>query len=220
MSSIYSTGSASFAVQIATGAIDVYMLTKPVHGPMRFVKQLLWIETIVQVIEASFYIWLISKVKHEHISQVRYYDWVITTPTMLFTYMMYLSHLHKKTINNNLYDTAMERLPDILPIVALNTLMLFFGYLAEIGSLSAPVGVSLGFFPFFAMFAWIYFKFANESFLGRATFYYFSSVWGLYGIAALLPYIYKNISYNVLDIFAKNFFGLFLAYTLWRSQKA
>jgi hypothetical protein len=220
MSSIFSTGQISFAVQLITGAIDIYILSKPVYGVMRFVKQLLWIETFVQVIEASFYVWLITKVKREHISQVRYYDWIITTPTMLFTYMMYLTHLHKKTIKNNLYDTAMDRLPDILPIVALNTLMLFFGYLAEIGKLSTLVGVSLGFFPFFAMFAWIYFRFASESTIGRATFFYFSTVWGLYGVAALLPYVYKNISYNVLDIFAKNFFGLFLAYTLWTSPKA
>jgi hypothetical protein len=220
MSSIYSSGTASFAVQIATGAVDIYVLTKPVHGPMRFVKQLLWIETVVQIVEASFYIWLISKVKHEHISQVRYYDWIITTPSMLFTYMMYLTHLHKKTINHNLYDTAIDRLPDILPIVALNTLMLFFGYLAEIGKLSAHVGVSLGFIPFFVMFAWIYERFASESAMGRATFCYFSTVWGLYGVAALLPYVYKNISYNVLDVFAKNFFGLFLAYTLLTSSKS
>jgi hypothetical protein len=219
MSSINSSGKASFIVQLITGAIDIYVLTKPVYGPMRFVKQLLWIETTVQVIEASFYIWLITKVKREHISEVRYYDWLITTPSMLFTYMMYLTHLNKKTSNHNLYDTAMNRLPDILPILALNTLMLFFGYLAEIGKLSAPVGVSLGFFPFFAMFAWIYVRFASESALGRATFYYFSTVWGLYGVAALLPYVYKNISYNVLDVFAKNFFGLFLAYTLIQSIK-
>jgi hypothetical protein len=219
MSSINSTGKASFVVQLITGAIDIYVLTKPIYGPMRFVKQLLWIETTVQVIEASFYIWLISKVKREHISQVRYYDWIITTPSMLFTYMMYLTHLHKKTVNHNLYVTAMDRLPDILPIIALNTLMLFFGYLTEIGKLSAPVGVSLGFIPFFTMFAWIYTKFANESALGRGTFWYFSTVWGLYGVAALLPYVYKNISYNVLDVFAKNFFGLFLAYTLLESIK-
>lgn len=219
MSTINSTGKASFVVQVITGAIDIYVLTKPVYGPMRFVKQLLWIETTVQLIEASFYVWLITHVKREHISEVRYYDWLITTPSMLFTYMMYLTHLNKKTINHNLYDTAMNRLPDILPILGLNTLMLFFGYLAEIGKLSAPVGVSLGFFPFFAMFAWIYVQFASESALGRATFYYFSTVWGLYGVAALLPYVYKNISYNVLDVFAKNFFGLFLAYTLIQSIK-
>jgi bacteriorhodopsin len=219
MSSINSTGKASFVVQVITGAIDIYVLTKPIYGPMRFVKQLLWIETTVQLIEASFYIWLISKVKRERISEVRYYDWVITTPSMLFTYMMYLTHLHKKTINHNLYATAMDRLPDILPIVALNTLMLFFGYLAEIGKLSTLVGVTLGFFPFFTMFAWIYFKFANESALGRGTFWYFATVWGLYGVAALLPYVYKNISYNVLDVLAKNFFGLFLAYTLIQSIK-
>jgi hypothetical protein len=37
-------------------------------------------------------------------------------------------------------------------------------------------------------------------------------VWSLYGIAALLPTLQKNISYNGLDIIAKNFYGLFIFY--------
>lgn len=217
MLTINSTGKASLAVQFITTIIDIYVVIKPVYGPMRFVKNLLWIETIVQLIEASFYVWFIFLNKSGNITKVRYYDWIITTPSMLFTYIMYLTHIHKKTINHNLYATTINRLPDILPIIALNTLMLFFGYLAEIGKLSTLVGITLGFVPFFAMFVWIYVEFASESAFGRATFYYFSIVWGLYGVAALFPYVYKNISYNILDVFAKNFFGLFLAYTLVQS---
>jgi bacteriorhodopsin len=34
--------------------------------------------------------------------------------------------------------------------------------------------------------------------------------WSLYGIAAVLNFENKNTSYNVLDIFAKNFYGIFL----------
>jgi hypothetical protein len=33
-------------------------------------------------------------------------------------------------------------------------------------------------------------------------------------MAALLPYKLKNNSYNILDLFAKNFFGIYLSYLL------
>jgi bacteriorhodopsin len=35
-----------------------------------------------------------------------------------------------------------------------------------------------------------------------------------YGIVAILPYYLKNALYNILDLFAKNFFGIFLSYIL------
>jgi hypothetical protein len=47
-------------------------------------------------------------------------------------------------------------------------------------------------------------------------FWYFAGVWSLYGVAAIMPYYWKNIGYNILDIFSKNFFGLYLAYVLWK----
>jgi hypothetical protein len=37
----------------------------------------------------------------------------------------------------------------------------------------------------------------------------------LYGVAAVLPYGSKNAMYNVLDLFSKNFFGLFLGYLIY-----
>ena len=40
------------------------------------------------------------------------------------------------------------------------------------------------------------------------------SVWSLYGVAALMPADIKNISYNLLDIVAKNFYGLYLYYKI------
>jgi hypothetical protein len=60
----------------------------------------------------------------------------------------------------------------------------------------------------------IYEKFARYSENGKKIFYYFFITWSLYGFAALMPYHYKNISYNILDLFAKNFFGLYLAFIL------
>ena len=40
------------------------------------------------------------------------------------------------------------------------------------------------------------------------------SIWSLYGVAAVLPTIPKNLSYNVLDIISKNFYGLFIYYKI------
>jgi bacteriorhodopsin len=37
---------------------------------------------------------------------------------------------------------------------------------------------------------------------------------GIYGIAAVMNHEVKNNMYNVLDIFAKNFFGLYLCYRI------
>jgi bacteriorhodopsin len=44
----------------------------------------------------------------------------------------------------------------------------------------------------------------------HALFFYFFVVWGLYGVAALAPHRLKNTGYNILDLFAKNFFGVYL----------
>jgi bacteriorhodopsin len=62
------------------------------------------------------------------------------------------------------------------------------------------------------MFYVIYTKYAQFTSHGTSTFVYFVIVWGLYGVAALMSYKVKNVMYNILDLFAKNFFGLFLAF--------
>jgi bacteriorhodopsin len=54
----------------------------------------------------------------------------------------------------------------------------------------------------------------------KGLFWYFFSVWSIYGIAALFPYKEKNISYNILDLFSKNFFGLFLSYKVYVNKKS
>jgi hypothetical protein len=90
-----------------------------------------------------------------------------------------------------------------------------FGYLGELKKISLFTSVFGGFVPFFMMFYIIYENFAKYTDLGTSLFWYFVIVWGLYGVAACLSYKLKNTSYNILDLFAKNFFGLFLAYLLY-----
>jgi hypothetical protein len=92
--------------------------------------------------------------------------------------------------------------------------MLIFGYLGEVNIIDTLSGVLLGFVPFLIYYYIIYVKYARESKDGWKLFWYFFTFWSLYGVVALLPYYIKNALYNILDLFAKNFFGLFLSYII------
>ena len=94
MSPIYNTGIVSLFIQTVTGLFDLYILLLPSVPSLFFLKTLLWIEFWVQVVEAIFYVWLIRGFRElKNITQYRYYDWIITTPSMLFTYCMYLIYI-------------------------------------------------------------------------------------------------------------------------------
>jgi bacteriorhodopsin len=88
--------------------------------------------------------------------------------------------------------------------------MLATGVLGEIGALPLIPATLLGFGGLAVSFATIYRKFAKDSPVGRVMFAFLATVWSAYGLAFLFPAAIKNISFNVLDVFAKNFFGVYL----------
>lgn len=229
MISIYNTGFASLIVQISTVIFDIYVLSLKQDPSLSIVRNLLIIEILVQLIEGTFYIWLVFNIsKYSNITPIRYYDWIITTPTMLLTYCLYLVYIRDRQEiaagekepddSESFYKLLMSNLPTLIPIFILNALMLMFGYLAEIGKISYNMGAILGFVPFFAFFYMIYENYAKYTNIGRMTFWIFSGIWGLYGVASILSYKWKNVFYNILDLFSKNFFGIFLAYILYTNQ--
>jgi len=214
---IYTSGLLSFIIQIITIIIDTYALSIPTPYKFIGIKILLWVEYIVNFIEFSFYLWLLRNFSTIHnITKFRYYDWAITTPTMLFTYSMYLLVIKKieKNEKYNLFNLINDEKYNLILIFILDWLMLYFGYISELGKINAKISTFLGFIPFIIMFYIIYEKYAKFSSFGINTFIYFVSIWALYGLAAIMSYNIKNIMYNILDLFAKNFFALFLAYVL------
>ena len=78
-------------------------------------------------------------------------------------------------------------------------------------------GVLFGFIPFFIYFYLIYENFAKYTKSGLNLFWFFFVVWSMYGIAALMSYKIKNIMYNVLDILAKNLFGVYLGFVILKA---
>ena len=91
MNIIYSTGIFSLIVQFITAVVDFYVLSLAIPASFSLLRELLVMELLVQIIESSFYIWMVSKFSTiKNITPFRYYDWMITTPTMLITFMFYL----------------------------------------------------------------------------------------------------------------------------------
>jgi hypothetical protein len=176
-------------------------------------------EVIVQIIEGSFYsYWLYNFNKITNITPRRYADWSLTTPTMLITLIFYLIFLQYRELGRSheleFFDLFQKNLAPLTNILSLNWMMLFFGYLSEIKLLPTTPAVLMGFVPFLVYFYMIYAKYAVKSADGYKIFGYFLFFWSLYGVAAFMPYSIKNMSYNILDLFSKNFFSVFLAYNI------
>jgi bacteriorhodopsin len=224
MELIHHSAGLSLFIQIITGLVDYYVLTLPTAQHLKLLRELLLLEFIVQIVEGTFYVWLVFAISSaKNITLYRYWDWFITTPTMLITFSTFLIYLKFKesdATNIPSFTTIIsDNLKTYSAIVLLNAAMLLFGYLGELKKISLFTSVFGGFVPFFIMFYMIYENFAKYTYLGTTLFWYFVIVWGLYGVAACLSYNLKNTSYNILDLFAKNFFGLFLAYLLYSNYK-
>ena len=217
----YSTLIASIVLQIITGIIEIATgIFAHVPPEFNIIRQLLFLEIIVQTVEGLFYVWLVYNFTNVvNVTPKRYIDWAITTPTMLITLVFYLIFLEKRekqidTTALHFFDLVIEHGKTISNILMLNWAMLFFGYLGEMKVLSTLTGVLLGFVPFLLYYYIIYQKYVGDSSSGMKIFWYFFIFWSLYGVVALLPYYLKNGLYNILDLFAKNFFGLFLSYII------
>jgi hypothetical protein len=209
----------SVAVQIITGMIDIGAFFVKVPTIYSLIRQLLILELIVQFFEGMFYVWLVYNfTKVLNVTPKRYVDWVITTPTMLVTLMLYLIYLEKRVENKtnelDFFTLLKDNSNIIIPVLLLNWLMLLFGYLSEMKIIPVLLGVFLGFIPFLIYYYIIYVNFVTQNTSGYLLFWYFFFFWSLYGFVAFLPYYLKNSFYNILDLFAKNFFGIFLGYMI------
>ncbi len=224
MSLFQTTAFTSYAVQIATGLLEFTGLLTPVKAKDQIVKQLLASELFIQLIEFSFYTYLIYTLTLHPSYKVktykRYTDWSLTTPIMLVNFALFFKYLTRESKGESqptFWESAREELPTLLPIILANFLMLLVGFLGEVGSINLYLAVAVGFLPFAFMFKQLYSNYV-ETFLSKIVFYAIFSIWGLYGVAATLDYELKNSAYNIIDLFSKNAFGLFLYFYVRRLE--
>jgi hypothetical protein len=213
---IYQTAYLSLLIQIVVGIIDFIALQIKVPENKILFKDLLKIELGVQIVEMIFYIWLVFNFSTlSNITPLRYYDWILTTPTMLLTLMAFLD----KDQYLGIKDYIIKNKYDLMKVISANMMMLILGLMGELGYIQYQLAIVLGFIPFLYYYNEIYTKYVKDKdqpLLKKGLFWFFFVVWSLYGVAAFFPYILKNSFYNILDLFAKNTTGLFLAYFIWK----
>jgi bacteriorhodopsin len=208
----------SIGIQAVTGLLGLHGLTIPLEPKDEVLRQVLGLELIVQAIEFIFYLGFASTLNLNSLTQARYYDWFLSTPIMLFTISLYFFYVNfieehdDKTIG--LVDFAKNNSKQIFGFVLLNFLMLLFGFLGERGIMNKMLAFVLGTGALVGSFGIIYENYAKYSEKTRNIFWIMFGLWSLYGIAFLMPQVAKNLGYTTLDIFAKNFFGLFLYFTI------
>ena len=213
----------SLILQIITGLIPIPGLYIKLQEKDKILTDILLLETVVQFIELFFYVWIAFSILNiKRMASRRYLDWFITTPTMLLSTIMFMKYqerkekdeLESKPLTTRNFITENKDL--IMKIFGFNFLMLVFGYLGEINTISKYISIPVGFGFFYKTFEIIYNNYANFTNKGKLLFAFIASVWSLYGIAAMMKPNEKNISYNLLDIVAKNFYGLYIYYEITR----
>jgi bacteriorhodopsin len=210
----------SVIVQLVIGIISTRGVFIKVDAKHKILTQILILETIVQYIELCFYLYFLKQFDVLSLSKIaytRYYDWLVTTPTMLISTVLYFKY--EEHIENNkpgvldFFTILKEEKTNIINIVVSNFFMLLFGYLGEKNIINKKVSIPLGFGAFANTFNLIY-TYASKSVTGKKIFNIILPIWGMYGIAACLNDKHKNNMFNILDIFSKNFFSLFIYYKL------
>jgi hypothetical protein len=207
----------SLFIQILTSSIALSGVFINVDEKDKVLTEILILETFVQFVEAFFYVWVIYALKDLNImTPRRYIDWCITTPIMLITTIIFMEYQYNLESKNNKIITMKEffyeNKENIIKIILFNALMLFFGFLGESQMINKPLAVTIGFYFFYMSFRIIYNEYAYKTKIGVNLFKFLTICWSLYGVAALADIKTKNISYNLLDIVSKNFYGLYIYY--------
>ncbi len=206
----------SIIIQIISTVITWEGLFKNLKGSDVVLKEILAIENIVQIIEFTFYLYIASyNTDVSKMGTLRYVDWFVTTPTMLFTTIVYMEY-------NNVKDKG--EILDVKKFISLNKMkmykifvnnffMLVCGLLVELDIINMYLGISIGFYFFYQTFKIIH-TYTKNNVINDRLYTFLVIVWGLYGFAAMLSNKNKNISYNLLDLVAKNFYGLYIYFLI------
>ena len=223
---IFDTAFISLIVQFITGIVGSIGIFVPLNKKDSLLTDVIIIETIVQFIEFIFYIWLVYSVssKTMNITSIRYIDWSLTTPMMLISTILYFSYTSQKeefkdAEGNITLNSILKKDYKIILLFCLsNLMMLFFGVLGELDIIDRYVSFILSTFFFLITFKIIYDYYVELDDSNKPLFYVIFSIWALYGVAFLFNYRYRNSFYNILDIFSKNFYGLFIFYKIYQKK--
>lgn len=208
----------SIVAQILTGVVGLVGIFIALPSHHLILSQILQMELVVQIIEFVFYLWLYFFFHLPSMAAIRYIDWFITTPIMLLSMSAYFTYtrLLKEERVMTLTEFIDSNRKTLMTIFGANFLMLLFGVLGELSILPILPAFLLGSVAFGASFTTLYREFYSKE--SVVLFSILTGVWALYGVAYLFPVAVKNIGFNLLDIIAKNFFGVFLFFIIYKNR--
>ena len=223
---VYYSAYVSLIVQFLIGIICIYAYY--LDGVSSFLKDILKLEIVVQMIEFTFYVWLVmnfSQIKM-NVTIIRYFDWFITTPTMLFSMIAFMIYYKKIEEEKNqddslsVYNIYNENQQNILLVLLLNFIMLLFGFLGELKIINKMIAFLVGTVSLIYSFNIIFNNFVQGNKVNEYVYWSTFILWSLYGVAYLFSYNIKNTIYNILDIFSKNISALAVVlYIVYKSAK-
>ena len=205
------------------------------RSPIPQVRHILNLETCISVIASYFYGLFIEQINKEKtedstkeniakdenvdsideiplekINNMRYSDWIITTPFMLLALSMLLGYENKIPV----------RFKSFILVLISNLFMLGFGYSGEIGLLNRNLASFMGFIFLLLTFGIIWKLFmtcAKATYQSKLIFWLYLGLWSLYGVFYHANEATKIIGYNILDLTAKAFVGIFFWLYLTKS---
>ena len=195
-------------ITVIVTLLTAMVLKIPLH------RYIILMEAAISTISTTIYYFLHKKivlneknnedVDWKGITVLRYNGWVFSTPIMLIAFLLFLS----STTNIKL------TIPVAVTIVLLDWIMLYLGYLGEIGNITRNTAFIGGFIPLFIIFGIIYQTFLRNKymFFNYFIFVLFIIFWSLYGIGYMWDLESKNYLMNVLDLLSKSGFGLAFAF--------
>jgi hypothetical protein len=85
----------SIFAQLIAGSIGIGGLFQQLPEKHRILTNILQIEMSVQLLELIIYLYLYNNFNLNTLATNRYYDWMITTPIMLFTVSLFFTYIDR-----------------------------------------------------------------------------------------------------------------------------
>ena len=209
----------SVIIQFLSLIVQGYGYSLNVTNDLLPLKYALNIEFFVSIVEIIVYLWIgTNLINLNNVMKKRYLDWFITTNFLLVSIAILLNYYedkeNDKQIEYNIQNTITDNISKYIPILIFNNLMLIIGFMGEIKFIKKKYSFGFGFIFFILSFYYLYKYFINNSLFNKIFFSIITIIWGLYGFSHILKEKNKNTMYNILDLFSKNFFGVFIVYLL------
>jgi len=217
LSTIKSSFYITYVFLITTGTI---CFIEALRSPIPQVRHIMNLETCISVVAGYFYSQFVKKIDNEQqdeqqlyktINDTRYTDWAISTPLMLLVLCMVLGYENKLNVHFS----------NVLYILLLNFLMLGSGYIGELNMIPKLFANIIGFVFFFGMYRVIWNTYMKKSrtLNSKVIFYCFLILWAFYGLFYNMDVMTKIFGYNILDLLAKAFVGIFFWLYLTKTIK-